>query len=45
MRARHRPMDAATEFLHQRLRSLGGGDGYIEPDDLLKLGKDVGEFD
>ena len=24
---------------------LGGGDGYIEPDDLLKLGTDVGDFD
>ncbi len=44
-RVRRRPMDDATEFLQQRLRGLGGGDGYIEPDDLLKLGTDVGEFD
>ena len=38
-------MDDATEFLHGRLRGLGGGDGYIEPDDILKLGTDVGDFD
>ena len=43
-RVRRRPMDDATEFLHERLRGLGGGDGYIEPDDLLKLGTDVGDF-
>jgi uncharacterized membrane protein YgcG len=44
-RVRRRPMDDATEFLHGRLKSLGGGDGYIEPDDILKLGTDVGGFD
>ena len=43
-RVRRRPMDDATEFLHGRLKDLGGGDGYIEPDDILKLGTDVGDF-
>ena len=44
-RVRRRPMDDATELLHRRLKDLGGGDGYIEPDDTLKLGKDVSTFD
>ncbi len=44
-RVRRRPMDDATEFLQRTLRDLGGDDGYIEPDDLLKLGTDVGSFD
>ena len=28
----------ATSYLDQRLSSIGGHDGYIEPDDILKLG-------
>ena len=43
--ARQRPMDAATEFLNRRLQGIGGGDGYIAPDDITKLGTDVGGFD
>jgi len=44
-RARSRPLDAATSFLDDRLAGIGGRDGYIEPDDMLKLGKDVAGFD
>ena len=44
-RARSRPTDAATEFLDERLRSLGGDDRRIEPDDMLKLGAYVTRFD
>ncbi len=44
-RARRRPMDDGTRFLLTKLTGLGGGRGYVEPDDLLKLGADVGEFD
>jgi uncharacterized membrane protein YgcG len=44
-RARSRPMDPATEFLDGRLSGIGGMDGYIEPDDMLKLGSDVPGFD
>ncbi len=43
-RARQRPMDGATHFLHTRLTSLGGHDGSIDPEHLLKLGSDVGDF-
>ena len=38
-------MDDATAFLLRRLRAIGGGAGYIDPDELLKLGTDVGGFD
>ncbi len=44
-RARSRPLDAGTAFLDGRLRALGGSDRRIEPDDMLKLGTDVGAFD
>jgi hypothetical protein len=44
-RVRRRPMDDATEYLHGRLASHGGGDAYIAPDDILALGKDVSGFD
>ena len=44
-KARARPMDDATTFLLDRMTSIGGGAGLIDKDDLLKLGKDVSEFD
>jgi uncharacterized membrane protein YgcG len=44
-RARSRQIDPATSFLDGRLSTIGGGDGYIDPDDMLKLGGDVGGFD
>ena len=44
-RARARPTDEATDFLLQRLRSIGGGAGLIDNKELLKLGSDVGGFD
>ncbi len=44
-RARARPLDDATSFLLQRLRSIGGGSGVIDAEELLKLGTDVGGFD
>src|SRR3954468_3155911 len=44
-RARSRPLDPATSFLDGRLTAIGGRDGYIQPDDMLKLGTDVGGFD
>jgi uncharacterized membrane protein YgcG len=44
-RARSRPMDPATQFLDGRLTGIGGSDGYIAPDDMLKLGSDVPGFD
>ena len=44
-RARARPTDEATDFLLQRLRSIGGGAGLIDNKELLKLGTDVGGFD
>jgi uncharacterized membrane protein YgcG len=44
-RARSRPIDPATQFLDGRLSGIGGSEGYIEPDDMLKLGKDVPGFD
>jgi uncharacterized membrane protein YgcG len=45
LRARRRPMDDATCFLLGKLTGLGGSRGYVEPDDLLKLGSDVSQFD
>ena len=44
-RARSRPMDDATGFLDRQLTSIGGHGGYIEPDDILKLGTHVSGFD
>jgi hypothetical protein len=43
-RARRRPTDAATAFLRDRLDEIALG-GYIEPDQMLELGKHVSEFD
>lgn len=43
-RARSRTMDAATTFLRGRFASIGGGEGYIEPDEMLELGTDVPKF-
>jgi uncharacterized membrane protein YgcG len=43
-RVRRRPSDEATQFLLKRLRTIGGGIGYVKPEDLLDLGKDVGGF-
>jgi uncharacterized membrane protein YgcG len=43
-RARSRPMDDATQFLLGRLTSIGGSSGLIEPDEMLRLGKDVSGF-
>src|SRR3954447_13060185 len=43
-RARSRPLDPATAFLDGRLTSIGGRDGYIQPDDMLRLGTDVCGF-
>jgi uncharacterized membrane protein YgcG len=42
--AQRRPIDDATGYLDTRLRGLAGSDGRIEPDDLLKLGSHVTEF-
>ena len=39
-----RPIGPAEQYALGRLRSLGHG-GYIEPDELLGFGQDVGEFD
>jgi uncharacterized membrane protein YgcG len=44
-RARARPMDEATGYLDRNLTAIAGHDGYIEPDDILKLGAKVGGFD
>ena len=43
-RVRRRPMDEGTAYLLGRLKSVAGADGYIEPDDILKLGTHVGTF-
>jgi uncharacterized membrane protein YgcG len=42
-----RPISAAEKHVLSRLERLAAGDteGYIKPDDLLKLGPDVPEFD
>ena len=44
-RARSRPKDGATSYLEGRLDSIGRDDGYIDPDELLKLGESVATFD
>jgi uncharacterized membrane protein YgcG len=44
-RARRRPMDRATAYLDRNLTAISGHDGYIEPDDILKLGPKVAGFD
>jgi uncharacterized membrane protein YgcG len=44
LRARARPTDDATRFLLGQLTSIGGGGGYIDPEDITKLGPHVGGF-
>ena len=44
LRARHRPMDPATEYLRAQFATLAGGSAYIEPARITELGKYVGEF-
>jgi uncharacterized membrane protein YgcG len=44
LRARHRPMDPATEYLRGRLTTVAGGATYIEPARITELGKYVSEF-
>ena len=41
---RRRPMDEGTAYLLGRLKGVAGTDGYIEPDDILKLGTHVSTF-
>jgi uncharacterized membrane protein YgcG len=43
-RVRRRPMDEGTAYLLGRLHSVGGSDGWIEPDEILKLGTHVSTF-
>jgi hypothetical protein len=43
-RVRRRPMDEGTAYLLGRLKGVAGLDGYIEPDELLKLGTHVSTF-
>ncbi len=44
LRARHRPMDPATEYLRECLTAVAGGTTYIEPARITELGQYVGEF-
>ncbi len=44
VRAQGRPIDDATGFLDGRLHALADAEHRIAPDDMLKLGTDVGEF-
>jgi hypothetical protein len=43
-RVRRRPLDEGTVYLLGRLHSVGGSDGWIDPDDILKLGTHVSTF-
>ena len=43
-RIRRRPLDEGTAYLLGRLHSVGGSDGWIEPDEILKLGTHVATF-
>jgi hypothetical protein len=43
-RVRRRPLDEGTAYLLGRLHSVGGSDGWIDPDDILKLGTHVSTF-
>lgn len=43
-RVRRRPLDEGTAYLLGRLHSVGGSDGWIEPDEILKLGTHVATF-
>lgn len=40
-----RPIADPEDFVLRRIESLGKGDGYIEPDELLGLGTHVSTFD
>jgi len=44
LRARSRPMDDATRLLLGTLTTEGGARGYIDPDDITKIGAHVAEF-
>ena len=44
LRARHRPMDPATQYLRGQLAALAGASAYIEPDRITELGAHVSEF-
>jgi uncharacterized membrane protein YgcG len=43
-RVRRRPMDEGTAYLHGRLLSVAGPDGYIAPTEILELGQHVNTF-
>jgi uncharacterized membrane protein YgcG len=43
-RVRRRPMDEGTAYLLGRLKGVAGQDGYIDKDELLKLGTHVSTF-
>jgi hypothetical protein len=43
-RVRRRPLDEGTAYLLGRLHSVGGSDGWIDPEDILKLGTHVATF-
>ena len=40
-----RPLSDAEEYIDRELHDLGSEDGYVEPDELLKLGAKVPGFD
>ncbi|HEX5823247.1 MAG TPA: hypothetical protein VFY18_02205, partial [Candidatus Limnocylindrales bacterium] len=40
-----RPLGPAERLVEARMKSLGGADGYIEPDKLLEFGSSVPPFD
>jgi uncharacterized protein len=44
-RNKRRPLSAGEAYLGRALQSIAGNSTYIEPDELLKLGEKVGEFD
>ncbi len=43
-RINRRPVDPATTYLLTRLHAIAGADGYIKPDEILKLGSNVSTF-
>jgi hypothetical protein len=43
-RVRRRPMDEGTTYLLGRLHGVAGSDGWIAPDEILKLGTHVSTF-
>jgi uncharacterized membrane protein YgcG len=44
-RADVRPLGPAEKLAERRIRALAGGDGYIDDDELLAFGAEVGDFD